>query len=210
MPASYPVLLDVTRWTVVIIGGGAVAARKARGLLESGAARVRCVAPQFCAEMPAAIERVPQTYRPEHLNGANLVFAATDQPQVNQTVVRDAHTLGLLANRADADEDEPGDFTVPAQLRRGAAVITVSAGSPALAALIRDRLDELFDPRWQHMADAMQQLRPLVRSAGVETAVRRQVFRELATEEALNVLADRGTGGLYDWLLERHPELRHA
>jgi precorrin-2 dehydrogenase/sirohydrochlorin ferrochelatase len=210
MPASYPVLLDVSRWTVVIIGGGAVAARKARGLLEAGAGRVRCVAPQFSADLPAEVERVPQMYRPEHLDGANLVFAATDQAEVNEAVVRDAHARNLLVNRADADDEEPGDFTVPAQLRRGAAMMAVSAGSPALAAFIRDRLNELFDPRWQQMADAMQHLRPLIRSAGVEISLRRQIFRELASEEALNVLADRGTDGLADWLLERHPELRHA
>lgn len=210
MPALYPVLLDLTRWTVVIIGGGAVAARKARGALEAGAARVRCVAPEFCADLPPEVERVPHQYRPEHLDRADLVFAATDQADVNEAVVRDAHARKLLVNRADVDAEEPGDFTVPAQLRRGAAVITVSAGSPALAAFIRDQLNDQFDPRWQQMADAMQQLRPLIRSAGVEISQRRQIFRELASEEALIVLANRGSDGLADWLLERHPELRHA
>lgn len=210
MPASYPVLLDVTRWTIVIIGGGVVAARKARGLLEAGAARVRCVAPAFCADLPAEVERVSQTYQAEHLDGADLVFAATDQADVNEAVVRDAHARKLLVNRADVDEDEPGDFTVPAQLRRGAAMIAVSAGSPALAAFIRDRLNERFDPRWQQMADAMQQLRPLIRSADLEISVRRQILREMATEEALDILAARGADGLGDWLMERHPELRHA
>lgn len=210
MAASYPVLLDVSRWTVVIVGGGAVAARKARTLLEAGAARVRCVAPTFCADLPREVERVPQPYRPEHLDGANLVFAATDQPEINQAVVRDAHARNLLANRADVDEDEPGDFAVPALLRRGAALLAVSAGSPALAAYIRDQLDERFDARWQQMADAMQHLRPRIRAAGVEIAVRRRIFRELATEEALNILAGRGFDALFNWLLERHPELRHA
>lgn len=210
MTASYPVLLDVSRWTVVIIGGGAVAARKARALLEAGAARVRCVAPQFCADLPPEVERVPQRYRPEHLDGANLVFAATDQPEVNQAVVQDAHARNLLVNRADVDEQEPGDFAVPALLRRGNAVITVSAGSPALSAFIRDQLNERFDSRWQQMADAMQHLRPLIRSAGVQIAVRREIFRQLATEEALNVLTAGGVEGLLNWLLERHPELPHA
>lgn len=209
MPAAYPVMLDVTRRTIVIVGGGAVAARKARGLLDAGAARVICVAPGFCKELPPEAQRVDQPYRPEHLNGATLVFAATDRPEVNDAVVRDAHARGLLVNRADADEEEPGDFTIPAQLRRGLVTMTVSAASPALAALIRDRLAGQFDPRWQQLADAMQVLRPLVKTAGVDIAMRRGIFRELASDEALRIVAEGGTEGLRTWLIERHPELRH-
>jgi precorrin-2 dehydrogenase/sirohydrochlorin ferrochelatase len=209
MSAAYPLLLDVTGRMIVIIGGGAVAARKARGLLEAGAGRIRCVAPEFCTELPTQIERVEQTYRPEHLDGAALVFAATDSPEINQAVVRDARTRNLLVNRADADEEEPGDFTAPAPLRRGMVTIAVSAGSPALAALIRDRLNGLFDPRWQQMADAMRQLRPLVKSAGLDIAARRRIFQELASEEALDAAAG-GSQAVREWLLGRHPELRHA
>ena len=202
-------MLDVTRRLIVIVGGGAVAARKARGLIEAGALRIRCVAPTFCEELPSEVQRVASVYRPEHLDGADLVFAATDRTDVNDAVVRDAHARGLLVNRADADDWEPGDFTIPAQLRRGRVSIAVSAASAALAAMIRDRLIDLFDSRWQQLADAMAGLRPLIKSAGVDIAARQGIFRELASEEALKIVADRGTEGLRGWLLERHPELRH-
>jgi precorrin-2 dehydrogenase/sirohydrochlorin ferrochelatase len=207
---AYPVILDVTVGMTVIIGGGAVAARKARGLLEAGATRIRCVAPEFCEELPKEVERVREMYRTAHLDGASLVFAATDRPSINEAVVRDARTRNLLVSRADGNDEEPGDFIVPAKLSRGEVVLATSAGSPALSALIRDRLEALFDPRWEQMANAMQELRPLIKSAGLEIARRRPIFRELATEEALNVLAHGGTPGLREWLLARHPELKHA
>lgn len=210
MAAAYPVLLDITRWTAVIIGGGPVAARKARGLIEAGAAHVRCVALTFCDALPPEVERIQQAYRPEHLDGARLVFAATDSAQVNEAIVRDAATRGLLINRADADEDAPGDFTVPARLRRGDVILAISANSPALAALIRDKLEASFDPRWEQMASAMQELRPLIKSANVKIESRQRIFRELAGEEALSVIVARGADGLRDWLLERHPELHHG
>jgi precorrin-2 dehydrogenase/sirohydrochlorin ferrochelatase len=98
-------ILDVTGRTVVIIGGGEVAARKARGLLDAGAGFVKCVAPEFSPDLPVEVERVPEQYRPTHLEGANLVFAATNLPEVNEQVVRDAHARHLLVNRADADAD---------------------------------------------------------------------------------------------------------
>lgn len=211
MRHAYPVNLDITGRTILIVGGGAVAARKARGLIEAGATRVRCVAPAFCDELPPEVERVRGTYCPDHLDGATLVFAATDRAEVNEAVIRDAHARNLLVNRADLDEDEPGDFTIPARFRQGDVTVAVSAGSPALAAFIRDGLEREFDARWARMADAMRELRPWIKSAaGADVAARRMIFRELATEDALAVLAARGDAGLRDWLLARHPELNHA
>jgi len=206
----YPVNLDLIGRTILIVGGGAVAARKARGLIEAGAGRVRCVAPAFCDELPAQVDRVPGVYCPDHLAGAALVFAATDRAEVNDAVVRDARARNLLVNRADVDEEEPGDFAVPAVLRRGDVTVAVSAGSPALAAMVRNQLDESFDSRWAQMADTMRELRPWIMSAGVDIATRRMIFRELATEEALGLLAAHGSAGLRQWLLARHPELTHA
>ncbi|HEY2586008.1 MAG TPA: bifunctional precorrin-2 dehydrogenase/sirohydrochlorin ferrochelatase [Tepidisphaeraceae bacterium] len=207
MRPSYPINLDVTGRTILIVGGGAVAARKARRLIEAGARRVRCVAPAFCDELPPEVDRVRGTYCPDHLTGATLVFAATDRADVNEAVVRDAHARNLLVNRADGDDEEPGDFAVPAKLRRGDVTVTVTAGSPTLAAMIRDRLADLFDPRWAQIAEAMRGLRPWIKSAGVDVATRRTIFRELATEEALALLSDRGPAGLREWLLARHPQL---
>jgi siroheme synthase-like protein len=205
----YPMMLEVAGRTVVVIGGGSVAARKAQGLLEAGG-MVRCVAPEFCEEMPAAVQRVHEAYQPHHLDGAMIVFAATNCADVNEAVVRDARARNLLVNRADAETGEPGDFITPAVHRLGSIVVTVSAGSPALAAMVRDRIGESCDPRWGHMAELMQELRPLIKSAGFEAESRRQILRELATEEALGVLAGGGSAAVRKWLVSRHPELDHA
>ena len=206
---SYPVMLDLSRRKVVIVGGGAVAARKARGLLDAGAGHVCCVAPEFCDEVPPQVQRITETYRSAHLDGASLVFAATDQAVVNDVVARDAHARNLLVNRADSDEEEPGDFSTPAALRRGKIIVTIAAGSPALSRFIRDRVGERFDPVWQQMADAMRRLRPSIRQSTVAIAKRRQIFRDLASEAALEMMERGGFDALRGWLLERHPELRN-
>ena len=202
-------MLDVGGRRVVIIGGGGVAARKSQGLLDAGA-RVRCVAPRFSEQMPGGVERVAEVYQPHHLDGAMFVFAATDRAEVNDAVVRDARGRGLLVNRADAEAGEGADFITPAVHRLGSILVTVSAGSPALAALVRDRLGEVCDPRWREMAALMQELRPLIKSAGFESESRRQILRELATEEALGILAGGGPDAVRKWLTLRHPELDHA
>jgi precorrin-2 dehydrogenase/sirohydrochlorin ferrochelatase len=207
MSAGYPIVLEVSDRLVVIVGGGAVALRKARGLLASGARRVTVVAPQFHPEMPAEVQRVVEAYRPEHLAGASLVFAATDCPDVNDAIVRDAGRIGALVCRADADEDLSGDFATPAMLRQGALLVTVSSGgSPALSAMIRDRFEQTLDPRWAKMAAAMQELRPVIRKK-LDAARRRDAFRALCSDEALTALDREGVGGLRTWLTAKFEEL---
>jgi precorrin-2 dehydrogenase/sirohydrochlorin ferrochelatase len=201
-------MLDLTGRLIVIIGGGAVAARKAAGVIEAGATHVRCISPVFKADFPAGVEKVAQRYETRHLDGAGLVFAATDSAEVNNAIVCDARALGVLVSRADTGDGSTGDFATPAVLRRSALTVTVSAGSPALAALVRDGLAARWDQRWSKMADAMRRLRPaLTRGQHLQAARRTAVLRDLATEEALAVLDARGDTGLFDWLAGRYPEL---
>lgn len=203
-------LLDVTGRAIVIVGGGGVAARKAEGLIAAGAKGIRCISPAFCAEMPAAVERVAETYAAGHLQGAGLVFAATDAREVNDAVVRDARRLGVLVNRADSDDAEPGDFATPAKFQRGAVIVTVSAGSAALSAAIRDDLERRLDARWIAMADAMRSLRPAILASGLTPALRTRIFRELAVEEAMAVLESGGVEALFAWLQRKFPEVKHG
>jgi precorrin-2 dehydrogenase/sirohydrochlorin ferrochelatase len=209
MRAAYPMMLDVTDRLVVIIGGGRVAARKARGLIDAGARRVRMVSPTFSEDVPAGVEQVVGRYDPKHLEGAGLVFAATDSAEVNDEVVGDARALGLLLNRADGDVKEPGDFATPAVLRKGPVTVAVStAGSPALAVMIRDELAARFEPRWREMAEAMLKIRPAILAVRLMSAERRrQAFGELASREAMEALSAGGAEAVWRWLIERYPEL---
>ncbi|HZL37377.1 MAG TPA: NAD(P)-dependent oxidoreductase [Tepidisphaeraceae bacterium] len=203
-------MLDIADRLIVIIGGGNVAARKAAGALDAGAKHVRCVAPHFCDELPDTVERIRRGYCSGDLAGAGLVFAATDDRAVNDAVVRDARAMGVLMNRADGNADEPGDFSTPAKFTEGSVIITVSAGSAALSAAIRDDLARRLDRRFVRMADAMQLLRPAVRASRLAPDRRAQVFRDLAGDDALNILEADGMDALRGWLQSRHPELTHA
>jgi precorrin-2 dehydrogenase/sirohydrochlorin ferrochelatase len=205
MPDGYPMVLDVSDRLAVIVGGGAVGTRKARGLLSSGAKRVRVVSPVFNSEMPVEVQRIAEIYRREHLEGAALVFAATDEPQVNQAVVDDAHKIGALVSRADGDDDNAADFSTPAMLRQGSLLITVSSGgSPALSAMIRDRLKHAIDPRWIKMSEAMQALRPLFRQR-LTPQRRRDVMRSLCCEEALDLAMRMDADAFLEWIRQRFP-----
>jgi precorrin-2 dehydrogenase/sirohydrochlorin ferrochelatase len=201
-------MLDVSRRLVVVVGGGAVAARKVRGLLDAGATRIRCISVEFDAGFPD-VERVRAAYQPGHLDGAGLVLAATDNAQVNVAVVRDAHRLGVLVSRADGDEEEPGDFSSPAVLREAELVVAVSAGgAPALAAVVRDGLRERLDGRWIRMSEAMRELRPRIAGrADLPVASRQNALRDLASEEAMDILEKHGVEEVWAWVRERNRAL---
>jgi precorrin-2 dehydrogenase/sirohydrochlorin ferrochelatase len=202
---AYPLMLDVTDRLVVIIGGGAVASRKVAGLLAAGATRVRVVSPAFDLKMPASacIERITERYDPRHLDGASLVFAATDVVEVNTAVVAEARRRGILVNRADGI-DEGGDFSTPAVLRDGAVTVTVATtGSPAIAAAIRDSLRDSLDARWVALTNAMTTLRPAILVAGLTGDARRELFRALASDEAIAVVSRGGESALRGWIEQR-------
>ena len=193
-------MLDVTDRQIVIIGGGAVAARKAAGLIEAGATRIRVIASEFPATFPPQIERVHRPYDSQDVNDADLVFAATDSVTVNDAVVRDAHAKGIWVCRADGSEAAAGDFITPAKFQSGPITVTVSAGSAALSAMVRDGIAERFDPVWSEMADAMKKLRPIIKAGDGDPKRRAELFRALATPAALQILRERGIDGLKDWI----------
>jgi siroheme synthase-like protein len=211
---AYPILLDLTGGLAVIVGGGPVAARKARGALAAGAV-VRAVAPDFCDEMPGEVQRVLEAYRIDHLAGARLVFAATDDPAVNNAVVRDAKSADIWVNRVDGEETdgaEVGNFVVPALFKHSGVIVSVAAGSAAVSVAIRDRLAERFEPAWSTMAAIAKTLRPLVRASGLAPSRRAAILREMTDfiEKLAKESNDavKGEEAVRDWLQRRLAEER--
>jgi len=167
-PPSYPIVLtNLAGAPVVVVGGGAVGERKVRGLLEVGA-QVRLISPEATPRLQAwaAAGRIvwqPRAYVPGDLAGARLVFAATNQRQVNARVARDAALHGALCNVADAPEE--GDFHLPALLRSEELTIAVSSGgaAPERAAALRDAI-----AAWRRSANGQPD--GAAQPAGVTTA----------------------------------------
>jgi precorrin-2 dehydrogenase len=208
MRHAYPILLEMSNRPVTIIGGGAVAARKAAALLAAGATNIKAVAPKFVRDFPQPVQKIADNFSPVHLDGAGLVFAATDSAAVNDAVVTEARQRGIWVNRADPDEDDPADFVTPAVLRCGGITVAVSAsGSPALAAVVRDLLAGSLGNEWINLAEALRELRPRIKSAGIPIARRREIFRDLATPESANILAADGYEALWTWISNKYPEL---
>jgi len=162
----YPVNLDVTGKRCLVVGGGAVAARKIKALLLCGG-DVQIISPEACKTIVALAESeeitwLSRAYQSRDVEGAFLVFAATDSPRVQKQIAEDAARHHVLLN--SADDRELSDFHVPAKIRRGDFVIAISTGggSPALATLLRAKLAQEYGAEYGTLVDLMAKIRAQV------------------------------------------------
>jgi precorrin-2 dehydrogenase/sirohydrochlorin ferrochelatase len=161
-------MLDGESLWALVVGGGAVATRKVRALVEAGAT-VHVVALDVTAELSELASRSPHLeitrcpYDASLLGDATLVIAATNDAAVNARIAADAR--GRLVNVVTAPE--LGNVATPAVHRAGDLVIAVSAGRlPSAAARIRDAVAERFDSRYAAAVDALASMRRALLDAG--------------------------------------------
>lgn len=164
-----------------------MARRKVRGLLEAGA-RVRVISPEATAELvhlarSGRIEWLDRPYRQGDLSGALLIFAATDNQQVQEAVCQEAEATGQLINVAD----DPGrcSFHVPAVVRRGALTLMVATGgrSPAVAAMVRRQLEERFGPEYQVLLELVSMVREQVLQGESSCSARKILFQNMLQDD---------------------------
>jgi len=183
----YPVCLKITGKLCVVVGGGSVAERKVSGLLTAGA-RVRIISPELTSGLAVLagegrIEWLQRGYRDGDLEGALLVFAATDNREVQEAVVRQAARAGQLVNVID--KSERCTFQVPAVVRRGDLILAVSTGgtSPAVAALVRQQLAERYGKEYGLLLDLMSRLREQVFVKEQDCGQRKILFQNMLHDD---------------------------
>lgn len=145
----YPITLtQIADAPAVVIGGGPVGERKVGGLLTVGAS-VTLVSPEATAQLQSwaetgRIQWQQRTYQSGDLAGARLVFAATNQRQVNAQIAVDAQAQHALCNVADAPDE--GNFHLPAVYRGKGLVVAVGTGGngPKRARLTRDKIAQFL------------------------------------------------------------------
>jgi precorrin-2 dehydrogenase/sirohydrochlorin ferrochelatase len=198
---SYPIDLNLTDKTCVVVGGGEVASRKVHGLLEAGA-RVVIISPKLTLELQQLsnaqkIEWREGKYQRGVLKSLKplLVFAATDDSKVNQEVAAEAREIGALVNVADSGES--GDFANMSTIQRGRITIAVSTGgaSPLMAKLLVWEINKHIGAEYVQLADLLAEKRSIVRSKVDTQAERQAVWQRLLESPVLELLRQGDLAG---------------
>lgn len=197
MTRYYPINLNVRGRTCLVVGGGEVARRKVRALLEAEA-DVVVVAPEVHPKLKAddRVEVRERAYRDTDLHGAFVVVVATDDDVTNRSVAADARDFGCLVNVVDCPA--LSNFTVPATLRRGDLTVSIATGgaSPAFARRLRKELESRFGEEVADFVDVLGEVRREVFEKVNDPERRMAIFRAVDHDKWLAYLREHGRDAL--------------
>ena len=132
MSEYFPLFVPMNGKTALLYGGGAVAARRLRGLIRFGV-RITVTAPRFCEQVRSLAERHPDqvtlmdgVYESGTIAGADLVLSATDDPEADEMIFEECRSKGILVNIAS--DKKKCDFYFPALIEQDGIVIGVCSG----------------------------------------------------------------------------------
>ena len=156
-----PIILDPEAVRIGLAGAGEGLDRKRAMLAEAGV-------------IPSAVfaQGVPTL---SDISALKVLFVVGLDAAASAAVAKEARAAGVLVNVED--RPELCDFHLPAQVRRGDLLLTVSTGgkSPGLSRALREELERLFGPEWEQRLDEIARLRDTwqAEGAGPEAVSRR-------------------------------------
>ncbi len=178
-----PIFINIRQRKCIVIGGGAVAARKI-SLLRKAGADVHVISPELCDELAqlaekGAITHVAREFQDGDLEGCALVIAATDDRAVNENISQLANARNLPVNVVD--NPDLCSFIMPSIIDRSPVQIAVSTGgaSPVLARMIRTRLEGLIPASYGRLGALVEGFRDKVKAAFPNVEMRRTFWENI-------------------------------
>ncbi len=189
----YPAFIDLRNKSAVVIGGGSVAERKVRSLVEAGA-NVRVISPEVTAGLARLRDRgMLKHSKRKYIKGdfkkAFIVIAGTSSPLVNKKIADEA---SCLVNVIDLPSE--GNFIVPSLVRQGALTIAISTegASPAISKTIRKEIEGLYGKEYGRYLRFVEKVRQKTLTHTKDSRKRKKIFNFLASEEILDHLRKKG------------------
>lgn len=185
-----PIMLDLSNKSCVIVGGGKIALRKLKTLINTGAS-IKVVSPTVLeeikklAEVHDQIELLTKEVEIRDYCEAFLIIAATDSETVNEQIAKNTSGEQLVNV---AHNHELGNFLFPASFARGKLTISVSTGgaSPHLAKQIREELKEIYDENYEGYLEFLFECRQLIKEYVVEQALKNTLLEQLLDDRYRN------------------------
>ena len=165
----FPFFMELSKQSVLLIGGGEVAESKIDLLLKANA-NVTIVSPEFTNYIEELfihknLKPIRARYKIQHMESEHFAFviAATNDEKLNEEIASDANNKNILVNVVD--KPNICDFIFPSILERGPITVAVSTGgsSPVLARMLRTKLETLIPGAYGRLAKIVSDNRIPVR-----------------------------------------------
>lgn len=184
----FPFFVDLSGRKCLIVGGGAIALRKARSVLEYGAV-VQVTAPYICDEFSilkekygSDVEIFEREFASEDIEDKFFVVAATDNEEVNKEVSHICFEKNILVNTVD--RKEYCNFYFPSIVRDGDIVVGVSSGgnSPVLARELRKKIEGVIPENLDKINRWLGEIRPYIKEKINDERDRKRYFEKIYAE----------------------------
>jgi precorrin-2 dehydrogenase / sirohydrochlorin ferrochelatase len=183
----YPLLLKIVRRLCIVVGGGSVAERKAKGLLSAGG-EVRIISPEItkslsCLLQDGKIEHLARNYTNGDLKDAFLVFAATNDRDTNSQVAREAAKRKIMVNVAD--DTDKCDFVVPSVVRKPPLLFAISTLGvlPGASKKIRQEIVEKIGSDHQVYVRRLSTFRKFLLTTVADESARKEIMDAVLKED---------------------------
>ncbi|MCR5417100.1 MAG: bifunctional precorrin-2 dehydrogenase/sirohydrochlorin ferrochelatase [Pseudobutyrivibrio sp.] len=182
--AYFPMFVDLTEANCLVIGGGTVAYRKVKVLLEFGA-RVHVVAKEICMDLAALSEETDhllleqREFTPFDLQDRALVVAATDDDEVNKVAYMMCKEGNIPINVVD--NKELCTFIFPSYIKEQNLIgaFSSSGNSPALTQYLRNREKEILTPKLGELNEMLGRWRNPIKELFPMESARKSAFEQL-------------------------------
>jgi precorrin-2 dehydrogenase / sirohydrochlorin ferrochelatase len=188
----YPLFLDISGKLCVVLGGGKVAERKVSTLLKFNA-RVKLISPMITKNLSkraesGKIEFLQREYREGDLDGASLVFAATERKDVNLGIKREAEVKSIPINIVN--DTTSCQFLVPSIVQKGPVTIAIStSGSlPLLSKKLRQEINSYLTEDYVKYANKIGKFRRTLKERIKDGKRRREILEEVAKTDFHEIL----------------------
>ncbi len=187
----YPLMANLEAQRILVVGGGKVATRKIQVLLKTNA-EIQIISPEITQNIESLISEkrvsvIKKHFSPNDLDNCALVFAATNDPNLNDFISDEAIKRGIPVN--NITNQKKSTFFVPSQITRGDLILAISTSgkSPATAKWIRQRLEREFGPEYGTLIRWMSNLRHLLEQKGFGPVSIGQITEYLLDQDILSI-----------------------
>lgn len=199
-----PLYLDLSEKRALVFGGGPVGQRKAAYLAKQATVMI---VDHHDGPSPQGVTRINAELNDSlHLiEIVDMVVAATDSPDTNDLICKEARAKGKMFNRADGT----GTFLIPSLVERRNFSVAVSTEgrSPGMSRLLKEHIDKHLPAEWEDMVDLMERLRQELKGKIPEQSRREKILRTLSEDPDIWSALPAGNGSAYRLAMRKAVEM---